>query len=194
MSGSHCFRCFPLPVSGWPVSFLSLTDPDTLTRPPPVILRAFSNTISFSHPFSRRKSAASRSKSSTLRVRLVTVCSIFNTHCFFLFRNRAVGLDQLVAQRRDSKITRSGCIPSPFIFSHCCLLCARVVFLLWIGRVAGEVCRLWGWPFRVLLSVCLNSARTADIRVMLCRNLRLQELQPSYGRRIQLLVVGWHAG
>ena len=100
MSGGCYCRCFPLllPASGWPGSFLSPSDPDRLTRPPPVALRALIITISFSHPFSRRKSAASLSSSSTWRDRLVTVRSIFNSHCFFLFRNRATRQDQLLPE------------------------------------------------------------------------------------------------
>lgn len=46
-------------------------------------------TISFSHPFSRRRSAASRSRSSARPVKSETERSRFVVRCFFLIRNRA---------------------------------------------------------------------------------------------------------
>ncbi len=61
---------------------------DSAAGPPNRLL--FNITISFSHPFSRLSSAASRSNSSTRPERSVIDRSRFNVHCFFLTRKRAV--------------------------------------------------------------------------------------------------------
>lgn len=63
-------------------------DADSGACPPNRLL--FNMTISFSQPFSRRSSAASRSSSSTRPDRSVIDRSRFKVHCFFLTRKRAV--------------------------------------------------------------------------------------------------------
>lgn len=98
----------PLPLACAPLpSPLPLPEPEpdadgggSSSGTTPASRLLFSITISFNHPFSRRNSAASRSSSSTRPDKSEIVRSRFSVHCFFLIRNRAIGIRVAVSELR----------------------------------------------------------------------------------------------